>query len=239
MEGTTKLRGGCHCGAVRYEVRGDPVHVALCHCADCRRASGAPMVAWAAFRSGDFACLAGQATTRKSSGASMRSFCADCGTGLWFVNEEALPGLVDVQSATLDDPGALVPQRIVARVPTGDGADPAFVIGQLDRMITYHQHGGRPRHAWIERAFPVTFGRGRGRIERLPATHRGRIQRVDDVRCIDSGIGASDELAHECLAVKDGRNDDLRELDQRLSQIAIRASQVPVLHRLKEGIAEG
>ncbi len=69
-----------------------------------------------------------------------------------------------------DDPGALVPQRIVARVPTGDGADPAFVIGQLDRMITYHQHGGRPRHAWIERAFPVTFGRGRGRIERLPAT---------------------------------------------------------------------
>ena len=110
MEGTTKLRGGCHCGAVRYEVRGDPVHVALCHCADCRRASGAPMVAWAAFRSGDFACLAGQATTRNSSGASMRSFCADCGTGLWFVNEEALPGLVDVQSATLDDPGALVPQ---------------------------------------------------------------------------------------------------------------------------------
>lgn len=69
-----------------------------------------------------------------------------------------------------DDPGALVPQRIVARVPTGDGGDPAFVIGQLDRMITYHQHDGRPRHAWIERAFPVTFGRGRGRIERLPAT---------------------------------------------------------------------
>lgn len=40
----------------------------------------------------------------------MRSFCPRCGTGLFFVNEEALPGLVDIQSATLDDPDVLVPQ---------------------------------------------------------------------------------------------------------------------------------
>ena len=41
--------GGCHCGAVRYEVEGTPQHVALCHCKDCRKSAGAPMVAWAAF----------------------------------------------------------------------------------------------------------------------------------------------------------------------------------------------
>ena len=40
----------------------------------------------------------------------MRSFCPRCGTGLWFRNEEALPGIVDVQLATLDDPDAFTPQ---------------------------------------------------------------------------------------------------------------------------------
>ncbi len=41
-----KLTGGCHCGAIRYEVEGEPLTHALCHCSDCRRHSGAPMVGW-------------------------------------------------------------------------------------------------------------------------------------------------------------------------------------------------
>ncbi len=102
--------GGCHCGAVRYRVSGEPEHVALCHCRDCRKASGAPMVAWAAFGEGDFAVTKGEARTRNSSGTSMRSFCGECGTPLWFRNAEALPGIVDVQLATLDDPDAFAPQ---------------------------------------------------------------------------------------------------------------------------------
>lgn len=39
----------------------------------------------------------------------MRSFCADCGSGLFYRNAEVLPGIVDVQTATLDDPEALPP----------------------------------------------------------------------------------------------------------------------------------
>ena len=102
--------GGCHCGAVRYTVSGDAVHAAICHCSDCRAASGAPMVAWAAFREEDFTVTQGDAKTRNSSGRSMRSFCPECGTGLWFRNAEFLPGIVDVQIATLDDPASLPPQ---------------------------------------------------------------------------------------------------------------------------------
>lgn len=105
-----KLTGGCHCGAIRYEVDGDPAHVAICHCSDCRKAAGAPMVAWAAFREDDFKLTQGEPKTRNSSGAAMRSFCSDCGTPMLFRNAEVLPGLVDVQSATLDDPDALRPQ---------------------------------------------------------------------------------------------------------------------------------
>ncbi len=99
-------QGGCHCGAVRYEVSGTPKHAALCHCSDCRKSSGAPVVGWVAFAEGDFRIVQGEATTFNSSGASMRSFCPKCGSGLWFRNAENLPDIVDIQSATLDDPDA-------------------------------------------------------------------------------------------------------------------------------------
>jgi len=55
------------------------------------------------------ALLQGQPKTINSSGSAMRSFCPDCGTGLFYRNAVILPGIVDVQSATLDDPDALPP----------------------------------------------------------------------------------------------------------------------------------
>lgn len=102
-------QGGCHCGAVRYEVAGEPQHVALCHCSDCRKSSGAPMVAWAAFTEDQFKLVEGEPVTFNYSGSAMRSFCPKCGSGLYYRNAEFLPGIVDVQSATLDDPEALPP----------------------------------------------------------------------------------------------------------------------------------
>lgn len=104
------LMGGCHCGAVRYEVSGAPRHAALCHCTDCRKSSGAPMVAWAAFGEEELKVTQGAPKTINSSGASFRSFCPECGTGLFFRNAQFLPGIVDVQSATLDDPEAIPPE---------------------------------------------------------------------------------------------------------------------------------
>jgi len=98
--------GGCHCGAVRYEVAGEPMHVVLCHCSDCRKSAGAPMVAWAMFADDAFRVTSGEAKTRNSSGAALRSFCGDCGTGLYYRNAEMLPGIVDIQAATFDDPEA-------------------------------------------------------------------------------------------------------------------------------------
>lgn len=101
--------GGCHCGAIRFEVGGEPAHVALCHCGDCRRSAGAPMVAWAAFRDDALNLLQGEPAAFSSDGTGRRNFCGTCGTGLFYRNEAVLPGLVDIQVGVFDDAEALAP----------------------------------------------------------------------------------------------------------------------------------
>ena len=34
------MEGGCYCGALRYEVTGDPVFRGQCHCRECQYISG-------------------------------------------------------------------------------------------------------------------------------------------------------------------------------------------------------
>ncbi len=99
-----ELAGGCQCGAVRYIVGGEPQQSSLCHCEGCRKSAGAPMVGWAGFAEADFALTRGEPVTYNSSGSALRSFCGRCGTGLFYRNAEFLPGLVEIQSATLDEP---------------------------------------------------------------------------------------------------------------------------------------
>lgn len=104
------LTGGCRCGAVRYEAQVEaPLHHALCHCGDCRRSSGAPAVAWLAVPGSTFRVTAGEARCWQGTGDARRHFCAECGTGMYYINETVLPGLVDIQSATLDDPERFAP----------------------------------------------------------------------------------------------------------------------------------
>ena len=105
-----KISGGCHCGAIRYEIDGEAITHALCHCADCRRHAGAPMVGWTMYRADQMRIVKGEPKTYHSSQNGRRRFCPDCGTGLFYTNAEMLPGIVDVQSATYDDPD-LVPAR--------------------------------------------------------------------------------------------------------------------------------
>jgi hypothetical protein len=101
--------GRCLCGTIHYELSGDPKAVSICHCSDCQRSAGAPMVVWAEFPEAAVRVTRGTPRTINSSGAAMRSFCPECGTGLFYRNEEILPGLVEVQASTLDDPASLPP----------------------------------------------------------------------------------------------------------------------------------
>jgi len=64
--------GQCLCGAIRYQLSGEPKVVALCHCSDCRRSAGAPMVAWAMFPETALTLMKGQPKTINSSGTAQR-----------------------------------------------------------------------------------------------------------------------------------------------------------------------
>ena len=104
------ITGGCHCGAVRYEAQGEAITHALCHCTDCRRHAGAPMVGWTMYAEGAVKVTKGTPKIYHSSEHGRRYFCANCGTGLLYTNATVLPGIIDIQSGTYDDPDA-VPAR--------------------------------------------------------------------------------------------------------------------------------
>jgi hypothetical protein len=62
------------------------------------------MVGWTAFAAADLKVSAGMVAEYESSKHGRRQFCGTCGTGLFYYNEMALPGIVDIQTATFDNP---------------------------------------------------------------------------------------------------------------------------------------
>jgi len=82
------------------------VYHALCHCSDCRRATGAPVVAWALAAKGAVR-IEGEPKVYVSSENGRRYFCGNCGSSLFYTNEPTFPGMIDIQTATLDDPDAI------------------------------------------------------------------------------------------------------------------------------------
>jgi hypothetical protein len=53
--------------------------------------------------------IEGETREYASSEQGRRHFCPNCGTTLFYTNEAVFPGLVDVQTGTLDNPDELAP----------------------------------------------------------------------------------------------------------------------------------
>ncbi|WP_257541877.1 GFA family protein [Sphingobium sp. CFD-1] len=124
--------GRCQCGAIRYEARGEPVYSALCHCADCRRSAGAPMVGWALFAQEDLT-ISGAPVLYPSSENATRHFCGKCGTGLFYTNPVTFPGMVDIQTATFDDQSLFPPVIHVQYVEAAPWMENVHNLPKFDR----------------------------------------------------------------------------------------------------------
>ncbi len=98
----TQIRtGGCQCGAVRYEVRGEPLKSGLCHCTDCRKITGSVFLAFADWHRHQFT-VSGAFETYIG-----RSFCPKCGSRLFNLTDTA----AEIYIGTMDDaPNAIAPQ---------------------------------------------------------------------------------------------------------------------------------
>jgi len=101
--------GGCSCGAIRYSLGEAPREVLVCHCRDCRRATGAPSVAWLVQPLRSLAFVRGTPASRESSPGVTRVFCRGCGTQI--ARRDQAADHVAVTLASLDDPSAFRPAR--------------------------------------------------------------------------------------------------------------------------------
>ena len=82
----TTLQGSCLCGAVQYEVTGEPERMYHCHCGRCRKASGTGHSTNMMIRPGSIRWIRGEEliTTFKVSEAIRFTtrFCKHCGGNL-------------------------------------------------------------------------------------------------------------------------------------------------------------
>ena len=108
---STKLAGGCACGAARYEIDRAPMFVNNCHCTLCQRQTGSTSVVNAFIETAALTLLSGetvrQAVKTGSGGDQVIVRCAECGTALWSHYPRLGELGAGVRVGTLDDPGAV------------------------------------------------------------------------------------------------------------------------------------
>ena len=108
------LTGGCYCGALRYEVTGDPMFQGQCHCRECQYISGGSPNVIMGFPVASFKYTQGEpkAFRRKDLESPVtREFCPDCGTHI-VSKPPGMPAAI-IKVGTLDDPSKFTPQMAI------------------------------------------------------------------------------------------------------------------------------
>ncbi len=79
------LRGGCGCGAVRFEVTEPLVSALYCHCTRCQRRTGTASSANASPAPGSFRIVQGEEHLRawRPEGGFEKWFCGECGSAVF------------------------------------------------------------------------------------------------------------------------------------------------------------
>jgi len=129
--------GGCACGAIRFETRSEPIFQNHCQCGDCRKRSGTGHGSYLTFPRRADVRTSGEVKTWAVAGDSgndkIHAFCPTCGTPV-YLTFAAMPELIAVHAASLDDPGQFKPQVVTygVRAQSWDTMDPT--LPKFERM---------------------------------------------------------------------------------------------------------
>lgn len=122
--------GGCACGGIRYHIAAEPLAMIDCQCRDCQQESGTGHASHLVFRR-EGVTLTGEAAlwemVADSGNRKSRAFCPTCGSPV-SMTFAAMPDLVTIRAASLDDPGRYQPQMVTyaMRGHAWDHLDPAL-----------------------------------------------------------------------------------------------------------------
>jgi hypothetical protein len=104
--------GGCLCGAVRYELKGDPIRTMICNCKNCQRSSGSAL-STIALVSRDALSVSGDLKGYEYAGDSGNmleiKFCSNCGSPV-LLNIPAMPDIVSIKVGSFDNTDWYEPQ---------------------------------------------------------------------------------------------------------------------------------
>ncbi|MEH6405191.1 MAG: GFA family protein [Sneathiella sp.] len=109
------LKGGCACGAIRFEISGNPEFSIQCHCRKCQRATGGGHSSIIAFASEGvtFTGEIKQFPQNSDIGSITYSgFCSNCGSPLTSKTER-FPDRLYIHAATFDDPSKFKANMVV------------------------------------------------------------------------------------------------------------------------------
>ncbi|WP_297492323.1 GFA family protein [Acidocella sp.] len=108
--------GGCLCGAVRYQVVGAPLAVAICHCVNCQRNTGSAFSVNAIFPKEALTTQGAPAVydDKGDTGNIVRRvFCGKCGTPIESQSVYSVPGYAVIKAGTFDHPENFAPDSEV------------------------------------------------------------------------------------------------------------------------------
>lgn len=103
------LTGRCYCGEITFSTSQKPQTVVYCHCEDCRRATGGPIAAFAAFEEKSVAFLPNDGRKISCNPGATRTFCDKCGSSLTG-RYDYLPGQIYVSLGVIDQADELAPE---------------------------------------------------------------------------------------------------------------------------------
>ena len=100
--------GYCLCKKTSWSFEGEASWSCYCHCDDCRRNCGAPVVAWLGVPLERFTWTGDTPKTFESSKGVWRHFCNTCGSPMGFEAAHYKGGM-HVYAASLENPDAFLP----------------------------------------------------------------------------------------------------------------------------------